>query len=273
MGTPPLLPPRPMFRPSCEGRGFLLLSVTARRGFGKGSLLSVGVDFGKGLTGERRCCPIGGLLCAAGIGSGDGELCRGAGGGTGLSLSASAASGCAPRGASGLWSSALLCALRALPLRCGSICGLGRESAAAAEGNGLVGGGGGTCGGAGSPFVVLNARTHPGAPRSVTLKSDEQFARGAPVRSLEGMAAVRRPLHAARQVGDEALHDLLQLLHEPRVGRQLASLRGEADRDLIHVVGFPVCCQKREVSGGRTGAHLPFTPVCFIAAIRALIRT
>lgn len=134
-------------------------------------------------------------------------------------------------------------------------------------------GGRGACGGARSPFVVLNARTHPGAPRSVTLKSDEQFARGAPVRSLEGMAAVRRPLHAARQVGDEALHDLLQLLHEPRVGRQLASLRGEADRDLIHVVGFPVCCQKREVSGGRTGAHLPFTPVCFVAAIRALIRT
>lgn len=168
-----------------------------------------------------------------------------------------------------------LCSARSERSRCVVAPSVGWEGKAQRlrRGTASWGGGGGTCGGAGSPFVVLNARTHPAAPRSVTLKSDEQFARGAPVRSLEGMAAVRRPLHAARQVGDEALHDLLQLLHEPRVGRQLASLRGEADRDLIHVVGFPVCCQKREVSGGRTGAHLPFTPVCFVAAIRALIRT
>lgn len=75
------------------------------------------------------------------------------------------------------------------------------------------------------------------------------------------MAAVRELLHAAQQLGDEILQDLLQLLHKPCVGCQLASLRSETDRDLVHVVGFPVCCQKQEVSGAQPGAPLPFTSV------------
>lgn len=40
------------------------------RALGKAPRL-LGVGFGKG---ERRCCPIAGPICAAGIGSGDGEM-------------------------------------------------------------------------------------------------------------------------------------------------------------------------------------------------------